>query len=107
MSEDHPIVALTADAEDQVAQHWRDRIVTRIAESIDRELREGLPMQAPSSEEQALAIVKGVAGELREAANSLFYAAGVLKACGKAYQASQTHQSGQRALKVAEDLIGA
>ena len=107
MSADNPALALFELAEEAVAERWRLRIVQRIANQLDRELSEGLPMRAPSSEEVALGIIKGVASELRAATDALSAAATVLKNAGKGHQASQAHQAAQRAAKAAEDLIGA
>jgi hypothetical protein len=100
-------VALTEAAEAAVAQRWLDRIVFRLAEQIDRELRQGLALSVPTSEEQALGIIKGVAADLRAASQALFKAADDLKRVGKGYQASQAHLAAQRANQAAEDLIGA
>lgn len=101
------ILSLTEEAERAVTERWQQRIIARIADQVESELREGLPLAAPDSEKAALGIIKGVAGDLRAASQALFVAAEQLKRAGRAFQASQAHQAGRQAAEAAEGLIGA
>jgi hypothetical protein len=68
-----------------VGRMWRERAALHLAQRLDTELRGGV--RRWSGDEQARALLKGAAKDLREAAAALFTAA---DACGKRGAGSQS-----------------
>jgi hypothetical protein len=80
-------------------------LCARAADHLDRRLLDYLtPRLIPRTEQQAQAVLKGIALELATAGRALHAAAESLKVAGKATPASRARQAGNRALAVAEGL---
>lgn len=98
--------AMIQEVDERVGAYWRERAIVHLIERKNRELRAGLPMQMPSDEDRAMAIIRGLAGGVEQHAAALEQAAVWLKNAGKASQASQIWQAAQRARQQATELIG-
>jgi hypothetical protein len=91
----------------RVRDQWQERIIMRMAEQVEKDLRAGGPVQLPSTEQQALALIKGVAQELEDAARALDIAAARFKnITGQVNAANETKRAAIKARKAAEGLIG-
>lgn len=97
------LVMLTEAAEKRVAERLRERVVERIADHIEREVQD--PARMPRTEQAALALIRGVAEELRKAGQELAVAARVLKDNGYGLPANRAHQAAQRAESMANELV--
>ena len=94
------------EAEERVAIHWQQRIIQRLAESRMKELRDGLPIPLPSSEQAAMSIIRGMADALKQSGLALEKAAKDLKDAGKGISANAAYSAGQKAKRHAEELVG-
>lgn len=94
---------LTEVAEKRVSERLRERIVERIVEQIEREVRD--PHGMPRTEKAALAMIRGIADELRIAGRELAAAAQTLKNHGHGLPASRAHQAARRAEDLANELV--
>ena len=99
------ITELNDAAESLVAQRIRQRVIEHLAQKRERELRDGLPV-LPSTEQQALSLIKEVGMQLQAAGKALLQAAQRLKDDGKGMHANRAFVAGQTALKQAADLLG-
>lgn len=97
------LVMLTEDAEKRVAERLRERVVERIAEHLEREVSD--PTRMPRTETAALAMIRGVADELRLAGQELERAAQHMKQAGLGPSASRAHVAAQRAESFANELV--
>lgn len=95
---------LTA-AEAVVTRRWQDRIVFRLAERMERDLRDGLPAPAPSDGQSASTLIRGLAEELRTAGKALEHAANRLKG-STPVPANQVWTAALRAKQVATEILG-
>lgn len=103
---DDEITELTDRAVYAVGERLRERIVLRIGEQIYQELRQGLPIEMPSSEHAALEMMKAIARQLHQAGVALGRAAADLKHAGKGVQANQAHLASRAALQAANEITG-
>lgn len=71
--------AIEAEARARVAAHCRERVIQLLAEAMDRELRHGAPARPPSGEQEALAMIRTVAQDIKAAADALDVAAEALR----------------------------
>lgn len=94
------------EAEARVAKLWHDRIVTRLAAELDRELRDGLPMRDATDLAVARRMIKELSVELKVAATKCNVAAAWLREKGEAKKASEMHQAAGRAFSVYEAVAG-
>lgn len=94
---------LTVEAEKRVAARLRERVIDRIVQQIEREVTD--PSAIPRTEKAALAMIRGVADELRIAGQELQVAAAVLKREGIGAAASRAHLAAQRADTHANELV--
>lgn len=97
------LVMLTEIAEKRVAERLRERVVERMVEQLEREVVD--PARMPSTEKAALAMIRGVADELRVAGEELERAAAHLKQAGLGPSASRVHVAAQRAESLASELV--
>jgi hypothetical protein len=97
---------LVEDAERVVRERIRERVVKRLADTLERELREGLPGPPPSPEQVAYALIKSLAHDLQAAGAILERSAKALNSAGKATEANLAMMAAQRAKKAAEDILG-
>lgn len=95
---------LTA-AEAVITKRWQDRIVFRLAERMERDLREGLPAAMPSDGQSASVLIRGLAEELRTAGAALEHAANRLKSSAPV-PANQVWTAALRAKQVATEILG-
>jgi hypothetical protein len=94
-------------AQSRVNRRLRERLVVRLEEEIERDLREGGPTPLPTNEQAAMAMIRSMAGHLEEAAEALDQLAAHLKSDGgKGFRASQAKQAAMKARKAARELIG-
>lgn len=93
-------------AEALVSDRWHQRIVQRLAESRERELREGIPLAPPSTDDAIRALLKDLGTETQAGAEALERAASELSKCAKAYQARLTYEAHLRLQKTADGLLG-
>ncbi len=98
---------IVQQAESSVVLRWHERIAARIANQMDRELREGCPDRLPDNEQAALAMIRSIARELEEAADALEQAAQRLKRAGDGVGAAQTMHMAKKKRDAARGLVGA
>jgi hypothetical protein len=97
--------SITDEAESLVAERLRGRIVKRLADKLERDLREGLHSPPPSPEQVAYALIKSLAHDLQAAGAILERSAKALNSAGKASDANLAMMAAQRAKKAAEDIL--
>lgn len=97
---------LQAVVDADVATHWIQRIRARMVEKRQKELREGLPVELPNSEQKAMAILRRVSDQLVLAADALDEAARHLLDDHKGFRAKNAKLAAIRAREVAEGLVG-
>ncbi len=106
ISPSQDIHELMDQAEDLVAERFRQRIVERIAEKRERELREGL-VSLPSTEQQALALLKDLGTHVDGFAKAFKHFAEVMKRAGLGTDAVAALRASKHAAEIAEGLLGA
>ena len=93
-------------AEERLAQVWRARLVEHIAQSLDRELRDGAPVRQPPDLQAANSVIRELAAELKKASENLHVAATVFRDEGRGKLASAAKEAAQRAGQVARNVLG-
>jgi hypothetical protein len=84
-------------------REWRDHAAAHLRTRLDASFREGPVIR---TEQQALALIRGVADSLLEADTALKAAAEALKNAGKGYAANQAWRAHLEAAHAAQELIG-
>jgi hypothetical protein len=102
--EGNAITALVDDAESAIGTAVRARVVHHLVSKVERE-RFPEMARTPRTEQQALAMIRGVATELRQAGKALALAALQLNDAGKGRPANLAHQAAQRAEHLANELV--
>jgi len=90
------------DAIDPVGMLWRQHAVAHLAQRLDTELRGGV--RRWSGDQQALALLKGAAKDLRTAAAALYSAAERLRNAGDGWHANRTYHAA-RSTEAAADAL--
>ena len=85
-----------------VGRLWRANAATHLAERLDVELRGGV--RRITTEDQALAFLKGAARDLRTAAAALHEAAEKFRTLGHGYPANRTFHAATAAERAAEAI---
>lgn len=94
--------AIPLTAEDELAGRWWTRMRARLLERADKLL---YTSTLPKTEQQALALLKTIAGELQQAGRALDAAALELNKRAGGMHAGKAKQAAQRALQTAEGLL--
>lgn len=102
--EANAITTLVDEAESVIGTAVRDRVVQHLVSKLEREQFPEMARR-PRTEQQALAMIRGVATELRQAGKALALAAQQLNDAGKGRPASLAHQAAQRAEHLANELV--
>jgi hypothetical protein len=90
------------EAVDPVGMLWRRHAAAHLAERLDTELRGGV--RRWSGDQQAMALLKGAAKDLRTAAAALYSAAERLRNAGDGWHANRTYHAGRLAEGSADAL---
>lgn len=85
-----------------VGRLWRQHAAEHLARRLDTELRAGQPRV--STDDQALAWLKGAARDLRTAANALHHAALRFRSQGQGWDANRTYHAACEAAAAADGL---
>lgn len=97
-------VDLVTEAERRVGAAIRERAIQHIADALEQaHFPEASRM--PRTEKAALAMIRGIADELRLAAQQLEAAAKAMKEGGLVLPANRAHQAAQRAESLANELV--
>ena len=86
----------------RVGRLWRERAALHLAERLDTELRGGVKRW--SGDQQAMALLKGAARDLRTAAAALYTAAERLRTAGDGWHANRTYHAGRTTEGAADAL---
>ena len=89
-----------------VGQQWRVRAAHHLVRRLNALLRDGLPVSMPDTEQAALALVKAVGDDLRQAGLALHSAAERLHRQGDSYGARLSREAGTKAKDAAKGLLG-
>lgn len=91
-----------APALSRVGRHWRERAELHLAQRLDTDLRGGV--RRWSGDQQAHALLKGAARDLREASAALYSAAERLRSAGDGWHANRTYHAARNAEGAADAL---
>ena len=85
-----------------VGRLWRQHAAAHLAEGLDTELRGGA--RRITGDDQALALLKAAARDLRAAADGLHAAAVKFRSLGHGWDANRTYHAAQEAVRAAEGI---
>lgn len=97
---------LVDDASERLSRFYRNRVTERICESMDRDLREGLPARMPTTEQEVNALIRTMAQDVQKAARALDTAAEALREAGAGKAAAVAKQAAREAHLAHTGLVG-